>query len=399
MESEGDGGATGRRVPPAITHEEVRQRQSAARELANRAGYDALLVVGRSFYDRPGDLAYLSNHFPPFPTAVFSEVNRGMGHAFLLLPMVGDATLLTDPRRHREDLVAVEDVRAAADLGVGVVDLLRERGLERGRVGLVGDDIMPAAFDRFIARALPALTLEPEPGVVAGLRQIKSAAEQALLREAARCADAGLAAALTTLERPGVTEREVCAAGIAAAMRAGADFVRYFRVHSGVWSAAGSRWPQAMDRVIEPGEVVAMDIIGAYQGYGFDVLRTTVVGTPDAERRAMLDAVEGAVEQAVGRCTAGATVGEVVQAAEAIFATTAFASQVGSLMGHGIGLETVEEPYVQQGGSAELRPGMVLCIEPGIFVPGWAGASIEQEVIIRDEGPPEVITPTATHLW
>jgi Xaa-Pro dipeptidase len=75
------------------------------------------------------------------------------------------------------------------------------------------------------------------------------------------------------------------------------------------------------------------------------------------------------------------------------------APNLGVMMGHGIGLETVELPYVQADEHAELRPGMVLCIEPGIFVPGWAGASIEQEVVITANGAPEVITPTPGRLW
>src|SRR4051794_17102443 len=172
---------------PPIEIAEVRERQARARDLAAASGYDALLVVGRSFYDRPGDLAYLTNHFPPFPTTVFSEVNRGMGHAFFLLPVNGAPTLLTDPRKHRPDLVAVDDVRAAADLGEVTIALLQEKGLERARVGLVGDDILPAAFDRAFAAALPELRLDPEREIVARMRQIKSPAEQALMRRAAVC--------------------------------------------------------------------------------------------------------------------------------------------------------------------------------------------------------------------
>ena len=385
--------------PPLITREEIRTRQERARIAAAEAGYDALLVVGRSFYDRPGDLAYLSNHFPPFPTTVFADHNRGMGHGFLLLPVAGEPTLLTDPRRHRDDLVAVTDVRAAADLGAAVVALLHERQLSTARIGLVGDDILPAAFDRYFARELPGLRLEPEPSIVAGLRLIKSPTEQALLRQAARCADAGLSATYDLIQAAPINEREVCAAGIAAAMRAGADFVRYFRVHSGHWSAAGSRWPQAMDRMIAPGEIVAVDIIGAYGGYGFDVNRTIVAGTPDEEQRELLETVHEATERAVAACRAGITVATVADAANAVFGPSRFASNAGPMMGHGIGLETVEEPYLQVGGTTEFRPGMTLCVEPGLFVPNWAGAAIEQEIIIRESGAPEIITPTPTRLW
>jgi Xaa-Pro aminopeptidase len=385
--------------PAAITRDEIIARQQKARSLAEAAGYDALLVVGRSFYDRPGDIAYLTNHFPPFPSTVFSEMNKGFGHAFFFLPVAGDPVLITDGRKHRADLVPVEDVRPATDLGAAVVEVLRERELERGRIGLVGDDILPAAFDRYFAAELPGLKLESEPHIVAGMRVIKSAAEIALMRRAALCADAALTSAVGVINGGGATEREVCAAAIAAAMRAGADFVRYFRVHSGPWSAAGSRWPQAMDRTIEPGEVVALDAIGAYQGYQFDVNRTTVAGHPDAEQRDLLETVLEATERAVEVCIAGTTVSEVAQAATKSVAGSRYAANLGLMMGHGIGLETVELPYVQVDDHAELKPGMVMCIEPGIFVPGFAGASIEQEVLIQPSGPPEVITPTPGRLW
>ena len=384
---------------PGITREEIRSRQERARELAERAGYDALLVVGRSFYDRPGDLAYLTNHFPPFPSTVFSEVNRGMGHAFFFLPVAGAPVLLTDPRKHRPDLVAVEDVRPAADLGAAAVALLRERGLERGWLGLVGDDILPAAFDRFFATELPDLRLEPERAIVAGLRAIKSPAEQALLRRAALCADAALTVAVAVIQAGGATEREVCAAAFAAGLRSGADFLRYVRVHSGPWSAFGSRWPQATDRRIEPGEVVALDAIGAYWGYQFDVNRTTVAGTPNDETRRLLETTLAATEAAVAACVAGARVADVVAAAEAVIARSPYGDVFAGMMGHAIGLETVELPYLARGDQTELRPGMVLCVEPGLFIPGWAGAAIEQEVIVRDSGPPEVITPTPGRLW
>lgn len=384
---------------PGIAREEIVERQERARGAAEAAGYAALLVVGRSFYDRPGDLAYLTNHFPPFPTTVFSADNRGMGHAFFLLPVHGSPVLLTDPRKHRADLVAVDDVRAAADLGRAVVDLLKEKGLDRGRVGLAGDDILPAAFDRLFAAELPALDLPAESSILALMRQIKSSAEQALLRRAALCADAALVAAITTIHRGGANEREVCADGFAAGMRAGADFLRYVRVHSGPWSASGSRWPQAMNRRIERGEIVALDAIGAYQGYQFDVNRTTAAGPTDAERLRLLETVLEATNRAVEACVAGARIGEIAEAAAGVVRTSPFANALGSMMGHGIGLETVELPYIQAGDETELRAGMALCIEPGIFLPGWAGAAIEMEVLIQESGAPEIITPTPGRLW
>ena len=69
------------------------------------------------------------------------------------------------------------------------------------------------------------------------------------------------------------------------------------------------------------------------------------------------------------------------------------------MVGHGLGIETVELPYLTADATDTLLPGMVLCIEPGIFIAGERGAAIEQEVVIRDGGPPEILTPTPTKLW
>src|SRR5688500_2196735 len=99
-----------------ITHDEILARQERARSEAERAGYDALLVIGRSFYDRPGTLAYLTNLFPPFPATVFTDEHRGLGHGLFLLPVSGEPVLVTDPRKHRADLVPVADVRHASNL-------------------------------------------------------------------------------------------------------------------------------------------------------------------------------------------------------------------------------------------------------------------------------------------
>jgi Xaa-Pro aminopeptidase len=382
-----------------IERDEILARQETARVAAEAAGYKALLVIGRSFYDRPGDLAYLTNHFPPFPTTAFTDEQRGFGHGIALLPVRGEPTLLTDPRKHRADLVAVDDVRAAANLSTATVDLLRERALDSSRVGLIGDDLMPAAMDRDIRAALPSLDLVPDPHLLAELRMIKSPAEQDALRRAADAADAALTAAVNRIRRPGATEREICAAGIEAAMRDGADFVRYMRVHSGPWSSFGSRWPQATDRALKLGDLIVLDAIGAVEGYGFDVNRSLSSGPTDAERLRLLETVHEALLRAVDACRAGSTVAGVVDAAVAVIDRSPFANAFGGMMGHGIGLETVERPLLVAGDRTELRPGMVLCVEPGLFVPNWGGALIEQEVIVRESGPPEVITRTPTRLW
>ncbi len=382
---------------PQVPRAEFLGRLERTRKAAAARGLDGVLVIGRSFYDRTGDLAYLTNHFPPFPATVFSETQRGLGHGLLLLPLRGTPILIVDGRSYRKDLVVIDEVRSDTDLVRALVGALRDRAVGAGHVGLVGEDIMPVALHRAVLQALPGLDLPPADDLVRGQRLIKSPAGQILLRHAAGVADVGLHAALGRI-RHGVRETEVCAAGVAAAMEAGADFVRYLRVHSGPYSAYGSRWPQAMPRPMEQGELVTMDIIGASGGYQFDVLRSTVVGAPDDERRRFLDAVARAADAAVEASRPGVECRDLVRIANGLLADAGYGQHTRTFIGHGIGLETVEEPYLTPDTATRLEPGMVVCIEPGLYVSGWGGASIEHEVIVT-ESEPEVITHAPVRPW
>jgi Xaa-Pro aminopeptidase len=336
-------------------------------------------------------LAYLTNHFPPFPATEFDGPIRGLGHGVFVLPVEGPATLVVDGGFYRDDLVVADEVRVAADLPAGTAAALRDLGLASATVGLVGEDIMPLAFFGELLDEVPDLDLCPNEGLIARQRIVKSQAEQSLLRQAAKVAGVGLRAAIEEI-RPGVTERQVCAAGTAAALTAGADFVRYLRVHSGLWSAWPSRWPQATERVIEAGDMVTLDIIGAYRGYGFDVLRTTVCGEASPETRRLLEAASLATERAVDAARAGATAEAVRRAGCQALIEAGFGHHLPGFAGHGIGLETVEAPQLRAGVETRLEPGMVLCIEPGLFIQGVGGACIEQEVIVAESGPPELIS-------
>lgn len=389
---------------PSIPAAEFAERQERARRAARDRGLAGLLVVGRGFFDRPGSLAYLTNHFPPFPSGpVDGPIRGGFGYGVLVLPAAGrEPVLFAD--FWRADLVAVKDVRRASDLPRGLAEALRETGLDRAPVGMAGEDLWPLAYHRILQELAPALEVVPADDLVEDLRRTKSEAEVACLRRAAQTATAGLRAALAAV-RAGATERDVCAAGIAAAMADGADFVRYLRVHSGPWTEGSARWPQATGRAIAPGEPVWLDVIGARAGYQFDVLRTTVVrpeagpGTAGADRvRAMLDACASIVDVALARVRAGVTVAELLDAARAAAERAGYAEALSPFLGHGIGLETMERPFLMPGVEATLEPGMVLCVEPALRIPGVGGCSIEEEAVVRPDGV-ELLTTMERRVW
>jgi len=278
-----------------------------------------------------------------------------------------------------------------------VVAVLEERRLTSARVGVVGSDIMPLALYLDLRNGVPAVDWLCVDPALDHLRRVKSAAEQELLRQAVAVADMAHAAARQALV-PGATEAEVCAAGTAAALAAGADFVRYVRVHAGADSAIPFRWPQARAVPIQEGDLVTVDVIGAYRGYGFDILRSLVAGTPSQEQRKLLEAVLGALEASLAVLKAGVTVDALVRAALHVLEDAGYGPHARTFVGHGIGLETVELPYLVPGDMTPLQAGEVLCIEPGVSIPGWGGASIENQVIVTEEGY-ELLDHTARRLW
>ncbi|HEX78205.1 MAG TPA: aminopeptidase P family protein [Dehalococcoidia bacterium] len=376
---------------------EIKARLQRTRELIGERELGALLVVGRAFYDRSGNLTYLTNHFPPFPTCVVSGKVRGLGHGMLILPAKGDPVLVVDGPEYRRDMVAIDEVRVNANMTAEVKDVLEERKLTSGRVGIAGEDILPVTLYKDLVAYLPGISFEAADDILSGQRIVKSEAEIGLLKKAAQIADAGLEAALGALAE-GKREQDICAQGTGAALEAGADFVRYLRVHSGDWSAWGTRWPQATDRKLKKGDMVGLDIIGARIGYQFDVLRSTVLGRANDWQRKLLETSLEATERMIELAKPGIGAEELVEAAGQLMAKAGFGEHFSGFMGHGIGLETVEDPYLIKGVTTELREGMVLCIEPGIFVPGLGGSRIEQEIVIRRDKP-ELISFCKARLW
>ena len=365
---------------------EIAGRLARLRRALVEAGLPGALAVGRGFFDRPGSMAYLTGHIPPFISAPFAGEDAGIGLGVAVIPADGDPVII-DTYPSRPDLTPVRDLRASTRVVADTLATLREKGLAAGPLAVVDGDLLPWAF----ARELGPERLVAFDAPVARMRSIKSPAEVEAIRAAARIADAGLAAVRQAV-RPGVTERAVCAAGQGAALAAGADFVRYLRVHSGPWAYGGARWPQAMDRVLEAGDYVSVDIIGARDGYGFDVLRCFVAGPAAAAQRRLTEAAGQVTAAVAAACRPGATPADLRAAARARASALGYGDALGDFLGHGIGMETMEWPLLEP--DDVLEPGMVLCIEPRLKVDGVGNACVEEEVAVTADGPERLtVTP------
>ena len=367
-----------------IQASERHARQDRCREFLASQRLDGLLVVSGPFYDRAGDVAYLTGHYPPFPSVNFHGEYRGLGFsAFVVTRGAGNA-LVVDTPVFRAERVVADDVRVARNLPREIARALADLGLRSARVGLAGSQVAPYALVQEISVG-SALTFEAADDILPELRRSKSAAEVELLRRAAQVAEIGMAAALATIA-PGRTESEVCAEGVRAGIAEGADFVRYLRVLSGPFAGWPHRWPPATTRAMRDGELVCLDYIGAVNGYQFDILRARAVGVPNAERAAMLEVAAAATEAAIEACGPGVPTAEVVAASDRILAEAGFLGDRAAFTGHGIGLETVEAPLVMAESQDVLRAGDVICLEPGILRRNEAGARFEYEVAITDDG-------------
>jgi Xaa-Pro aminopeptidase len=264
-----------------------------------------------------------------------------------------------------------------------ITDRLIRAGLTSEAVSLGVSDRMWAATLLSFGDRLPGPRRVLASAALRGMRMRKSAAEVAALREAGAAIDR-VHARVPGWLRPGRTEREVgadIAEAIVAEGHARTDFVI---VGSG--PNAASPHHELSDRVLGAGEAVVVDIGGTMpSGYCSDCTRTYAIGEPPAEFAAYYAVLRDAQEAACGAVKPGITAEEVDAAARRPITAAGFGEWFFHRTGHGIGLETHEDPYIVAGNTEPLEPGMAFSVEPGIY-PGPHGARIEDIVICTDEG-------------
>ncbi len=260
----------------------------------------------------------------------------------------------------------------------GLAGLAKRRGMSRGARAAVAD-AMPALHVVPLAATLGALPVLATP-VLRELRMIKDAAEVEELRRAGAAIDR-VQARMAEFLRPGRTEAQVGADIAAAIVAEGHEEAAFVIVGSGPHGADPHH--EVSDRVIEPGDVVVVDIGGPLaSGYNSDTTRTYVLGEPPAEVARRYAVLEQAQAAAVAAARPGITAEQLDAVARGILADAGLAEQFIHRTGHGIGLSVHEEPYIVAGSALELRPGMAFSIEPGIYFRGEWGARIEDIVVL-----------------
>jgi Xaa-Pro aminopeptidase len=254
-----------------------------------------------------------------------------------------------------------------------------------GTSGVVAlDNHMWAEKVLALRAAMPNAAQVLAGSIVGPLRMRKDDAEVAALVEAGAAIDR-VHAQVPALLRAGRTEREVGADIADLIISEGHATVDFIIVGSGPNGASPHH--EVSDRVLEDGDVIVVDIGGTMpSGYCSDCTRTYALGEPDAPFRAAYDALFAAQAAGVEHVRAGVTCESVDATTRTVLTDAGYGDLFIHRTGHGIGLETHEDPYIVTGNDQALEPGMAFSIEPGFYIEGRYGARIEDIVIATADG-------------
>jgi Xaa-Pro aminopeptidase len=224
----------------------------------------------------------------------------------------------------------------------------------------------------------------PTASLLERLRQIKDPGELERLRHAAQLADRALAANVGLLGQR-MTEAEVARSLERTMVDLGADDLSFASI---VAAGPNSALPHATpsDRMIDDGDLVVIDFGAKVDGYGSDMTRTFLVGSCSAEQRRIYDAVAEAQAAGVAAVRAGVAELAVDEACRSVLEGHDLADAFVHGTGHGIGLEIHEQPMLSAKSTGSLAAGMVVTVEPGVYVPGLGGVRVEDAVVVAETG-------------
>jgi Xaa-Pro aminopeptidase len=241
-------------------------------------------------------------------------------------------------------------------------------------------------YDQYVKlqEASNPIELVPVVGLLETLRQFKDPQELEIMKAAAKIADDAFLHIVDWI-RPGLTEREVALELEIFMRKQGADSSSFDTI---VASGPRSALPHgvATDKVIEKNEFVKMDFGALYKGYCSDITRTICLGKPNDKHKAIYDIVLEAQLKSLDEIKPGMTGKEADAIARDLIAAHGFGESFGHSLGHGLGMAVHENPRLSKVSDDVLQPGMVVTVEPGIYLPDFGGVRIEDDIVITETG-------------
>jgi Xaa-Pro dipeptidase len=371
-----------------ITVEERRARIEKATRLMRERRIDALMLTGGT------SLEYFTNMRWGLSERMLALILPVKGTPFIVCPKFEEERAMeqarTGPLDKGTEVRTWEEDESPSAL---IADGLRSRGLATGTLGI--EETVRYVFSDGVAKALPTITLTSGTPVTAGCRGVKSDAELALMRHANAVTLKAYEAAWKSLA-DGMTQNQF--AGYVAAAHERLGYKGDAGVQVGEYSALphGSVTPQ----VIRPGTILLIDGGCRVEGYNSDISRTFVLGKATDRMKKVFDIEHQAQTAALKAARPGVECQAVDAAARKVIADGGFGpgyKYFGHRVGHGIGMDGHEWPYLVKGNTTKLEPGMTFSDEPGIYIPGEFGIRLEDDMIITADGA-ELMTPQSPSL-
>ena len=338
-----------------------------------RKGADALLVT------QPENRRYLSGY-----TATDLSIAESSG--VLLIPGRGTSILFTDSRYklQAEKEAAGFEVVLLQDSLLGALKRILPRLGLRNLAFESHYLLHTTAIKLMELGRQQGLEMMPVSGLIEKMRLEKSREEIQKIRRAVLLNEAVFQEVFAQL-KPGQTEREVALAIEAAMMHHGAEAPAFATI---VAAGPNAALPHAVptDRALRTGETIIIDMGLKLEGYCADMTRTIFLGRPNKGVVEILRIVRQAQLAALKTIKAGILARDADRAAREVIAMAGYGKNFGHGLGHGVGLAVHEPPSLNRLRRNKLKAGMVVTVEPGIYLPGWGGVRLENMVVVEEEG-------------
>jgi Xaa-Pro aminopeptidase len=306
------------------------------------------------------------------------------GSNAILIITEADNCLITDFRYIEQAEKETQGFRIVKPIGQiedALADLVSRLGIKR--LGYEENNLTCRQFSVFKEK-IPNTEFVPYLDAIEKIRQVKDSTEIQTLKEAAALTDMAFNYILEII-RPGIKEAEI------------ALEIEYFMRKRGAQKAAfdtivasGYRGALphgiASDKKISDGELVVLDFGAVVCGYHSDMTRTIMAGEADIQHRKVYDIVLKAQEKAMAAIRPGVRCSDIDLIARDIITANGYGANFGHGLGHSVGLEIHEKPSFSPKDETILEPGMIITVEPGIYLSDWGGVRIEDLILVTETG-------------
>lgn len=320
----------------------------------------------------PANLRYLSDYSGEAACGVLTS------HEFYLI---------TDYRFEQQALQECANLKVLCrnrdqqTLGAALADIFRQEAIQQ-----VWYEDFALTQQSFVALQAenPGIVWQPAPAFLQSQRSVKDLAEIAALKQAASIADSALAHCLSYLQA-GISEAEFALELEYQMRKRGAEALSFETIVGFGARSALPHCPPSAQRLRE-GDLIVIDFGAKVAGYGSDMTRSYVLGQANTQQADMYATVSAAQAAALAELRAGVDAARVNQAANAVLQDSAYSNFASTGLGHGIGLQLHEFPIITPQLKHQLVAGQVITIEPGIYIPGYGGIRLEDDVLITEAG-------------